>query len=579
MLHKRKTSIATLALLFALAVAPKSLATSRWASNSNPESHPTRGRTATASMKESGRSGNGKLVVRGGEGGDASVPTSVLWPNWNLQSPQNRRLSVDAIAPTASVPEGFATGFSVADSRLETFQGKSIESTPSDSGVMPPPIPVWLLTILPAAALLGVLLWWVQRDDGTPKSTMAEKQDLPESSQVEEPENWVCEPEPEPLRVRSANPPAEKIPPSPSPETHQAAIETSESEKTDITDIQDSDDTFIQDSDDTSIQDPETLTVSEIAEKERVSAELPPMSEVEKIDRPEIAIAKNSSITGANVTSTTTEPSPDIAQTDMQKPEPEPETQKLESFPVTAETDMEKPKPEPEPPKKLQPEDAIATSETVSEEIEPEDAIGASETVSEEIEPELAEISKQTTLTGGQAWVVGAGDDRGQLDVESKKFNVGQEDDGETLGIDVDRGLPELPEGYNRNCIVFMPRDPNWAYAYWDIGNEHREPLRKKGGKQLALRVYDVTWIDMDQQRPHSMKQYECDELAREWHIPIPMSDRDYIVEIGYITESGYWLVLSRSESVHIPPIYPCDHYGDRFYTIPWEEDLRGKTI
>ncbi|MGC9528514.1 MAG: DUF4912 domain-containing protein, partial [Limnospira sp.] len=207
-----------------------------------------------------------------------------------------------------------------------------------------------------------------------------------------------------------------------------------------------------------------------------------------------------------------------------------------------------------------------------------EEAI-ASPAVSEASEEELSEISKSTTLTGGQAWVVGAGDDRGQLDVESQKFNVGQEDDTESLGVDVDRGLAELPDGYNRNCIVLMPRDPNWAYAYWDIGNEHREPLRQKGGKQLALRVYDVTWIDMNQQRPHSMKQYECDELTQEWHIPIPMSDRDYIVEIGYITEKGYWLVLSRSESVHIPPIYPCDHYGDRFYTIPWDEDLRGKTL
>ncbi|MDT9297366.1 MAG: DUF4912 domain-containing protein, partial [Arthrospira platensis PCC 7345] len=68
-------------------------------------------------------------------------------------------------------------------------------------------------------------------------------------------------------------------------------------------------------------------------------------------------------------------------------------------------------------------------------------------------------------------------------------------------------------------------------------------------------------------------------ELTQEWYIPVPMSDRDYIVEIGYVTDSGHWLVLARSESVHIPPVYPCDHYGDRFYTISWEENLRGKNI
>ncbi|WP_199345993.1 DUF4912 domain-containing protein, partial [Limnospira platensis] len=218
-----------------------------------------------------------------------------------------------------------------------------------------------------------------------------------------------------------------------------------------------------------------------------------------------------------------------------------------------------------------------AETQEVSEVAEIE--LGDSSDEVSERDGEADENLKQATLTGGQAWVVGGGDDRSQLDVESKKFNVGQHDDSDIIGLDVDEGLPDLPGGYDQKCIVLLPRDPNWAYAYWDIGDEYREPLRQKGGKQLALRVYDVTWIDMDKQRPHSMKQYECDELTQEWYIPVPMSDRDYIVEIGYVTDSGHWLVLARSESVHIPPVYPCDHYGDRFYTISWEENLRGKNI
>ncbi|MGC9527506.1 MAG: hypothetical protein ACP5D7_18380, partial [Limnospira sp.] len=319
MLHKRKTSIATLALLFALAVAPKSLAASRWASNSNPESHPTRTRTATTSMKESGRSGEVKLVVRGGEGGEATAPTSVLWPNWNWQSPEHPRPSVDAIAATSSAPERSATGFSVANSRLETLQGKSIESGSSDSGVMPPPIPVWLLTILPAAALLGVLLWWMQRDDHPPKSTTADKQDLSESPKLEEPENLGSELEPEPHPVASAEPATEEIPPS--PDAERTATETSELPETDI---RDSEETYIQDPDDTYIQAPETLTVSETATEEGISAEIPPLSEAENRGRGEMAIAANPSLADAKVTSTTTEPSPDIAETDMETSELEP---------------------------------------------------------------------------------------------------------------------------------------------------------------------------------------------------------------------------------------------------------------
>ncbi|WP_267879846.1 MULTISPECIES: DUF4912 domain-containing protein [Planktothrix] len=144
---------------------------------------------------------------------------------------------------------------------------------------------------------------------------------------------------------------------------------------------------------------------------------------------------------------------------------------------------------------------------------------------------------------------------------------------------DVDQELPPLPNGYGQSQIFLLPRDPNWAYAYWDIPNEHKEHLRHQGGKHLLLRVYDVTAIDLDTQPPLSVQEYECDEMAREWHISIPMSDRDYIAELGYLTVDGRWLILVRSNHIHIPPVYPTDWENYQFINIPWDEDLRGKTF
>ncbi|MGF1498283.1 MAG: DUF4912 domain-containing protein [Elainellaceae cyanobacterium] len=166
-----------------------------------------------------------------------------------------------------------------------------------------------------------------------------------------------------------------------------------------------------------------------------------------------------------------------------------------------------------------------------------------------------------------------------QEEVEAAKFDVGQTDlTGGDLA-DVDSGLADLPAGYGESRIVLMPRDPQWAYVYWDVPNEHREELRRQGGSRLALRFYDVTDINMDYQRPHNLQQYECDELAREWYLPIPVSDRDYAVEIGYLTADGRWLVLARSAPVHIPPIYPSDWVEDQFITVSWEEALEGRTL
>jgi uncharacterized protein len=166
-----------------------------------------------------------------------------------------------------------------------------------------------------------------------------------------------------------------------------------------------------------------------------------------------------------------------------------------------------------------------------------------------------------------------------QAEVEAAKFDVGQTDrTGGSLAA-VDEGLADLPEGYGESRIVLLPRDPQWAYTYWDIPNGHKESLRHQGGVRLALRFYDVTDIDVNHQRPHSLQQYECDELAREWYLPVPVSDRDYAVEIGYIAGDGRWLILARSTPVRVPPVYPSDWIEDQFLTIPWEEELRGKTF
>lgn len=166
-----------------------------------------------------------------------------------------------------------------------------------------------------------------------------------------------------------------------------------------------------------------------------------------------------------------------------------------------------------------------------------------------------------------------------QEKVEAAKFEVGQEDrTGGSLAV-VDEGLGDLPDGYGESRIVLMPRDPQWAYAYWDVPNEHKEALRSQGGQKLALRLYDATDISLEYHVPHSIQEYSCDELAREWYLPVPVSDRDYVAEIGYRCVDGRWLVLARSAPVHIPPMYPSDWIEDQFITVDWELDLRGQKL
>ncbi len=163
--------------------------------------------------------------------------------------------------------------------------------------------------------------------------------------------------------------------------------------------------------------------------------------------------------------------------------------------------------------------------------------------------------------------------------VEAAKFELGQEDRTGGSLSSVDEGLADLPNGYGESRVVLMPRDPEWAYTYWDISNDRKQELRRQGGQQLALRIYDVTDVSLEIQSPHSIQEYPCDELAREWYVPIPVSDRDYAIDIGYRCADGRWLVLARSAEVRVPPIYPSDWIEDQFITLEWEEDLAGQTF
>ena len=166
-----------------------------------------------------------------------------------------------------------------------------------------------------------------------------------------------------------------------------------------------------------------------------------------------------------------------------------------------------------------------------------------------------------------------------QATVEATKFDIGQAAPISSSLATVDAELGDLPTGYDDSRIVIMPRDPQWAYTYWDVTNEHKQALRQQGGQVLALRLYDVTDTKLGTQAPHSVQEYPCDELAREWYLPIPVSDRDYLLEIGYRCADGRWLVLASSAPVRVPPVYPSDWIEDHFVTIDFAENLRGKTF
>ena len=119
--------------------------------------------------------------------------------------------------------------------------------------------------------------------------------------------------------------------------------------------------------------------------------------------------------------------------------------------------------------------------------------------------------------------------------------------------------------------ITFLPRDPQWAYVFWEISATDQQRAAAAGGSQLALRVADVTGLPLGAVHANSLQELVVNQGAREWHLPMPLSDRDYRVELGYRTQSGGWFSLATSSVARMPAQEPAAVVADAF--VPFSLD------
>ena len=110
---------------------------------------------------------------------------------------------------------------------------------------------------------------------------------------------------------------------------------------------------------------------------------------------------------------------------------------------------------------------------------------------------------------------------------------------------------PPNSQGTSQSQVFLVPRDAQNAYVHWDVAQADKDALKHQGGQQLVLRVYEVT--DTDSASTYSVQQFLCHEWDRDQQVPIPVSNLDYVAELGYITLDGRFLRLARSPHTRVP--------------------------
>lgn len=137
-----------------------------------------------------------------------------------------------------------------------------------------------------------------------------------------------------------------------------------------------------------------------------------------------------------------------------------------------------------------------------------------------------------------------------QMRGEEKKYEISTD---EELGVSLLAETIPIPSHYNETQIRAMVRDPEWAYAYWEIKATELRKLKKNPKyRGLFLRVHDVNDVRYDGTNSNSYFDIPLKMRDDHWYIHLPQPGRSYVLELIYIN-SRKPHILARSDVIHTP--------------------------
>jgi uncharacterized protein len=161
--------------------------------------------------------------------------------------------------------------------------------------------------------------------------------------------------------------------------------------------------------------------------------------------------------------------------------------------------------------------------------------------------------------------IAAARDTSAEEQVERSKFDMG------VPTKDLSSKVPkDLPGGYGKDRIVAMVRDPYWLHAYWEMTRQAVQRAEAALGQEWhgakpILRVLDVTSHDTTNSAEMPVKDVEIHGGCNNWYLEVQNPPRSYRVDIGYLSRSGQFYVLARSNVVMTPRAGVSDHIDENW--------------
>ena len=140
-----------------------------------------------------------------------------------------------------------------------------------------------------------------------------------------------------------------------------------------------------------------------------------------------------------------------------------------------------------------------------------------------------------------------------EQEAENSKYDVGIPT--RDLAAKVPR---ELPAGYGKDRIVVMVRDPYWLHCYWELTRHAVQRAEAALGQEWhtakpILRLLDVSHTDTSNASETALRDIEIHGGCNNWYIDVSSPPRSFRVDIGYLSRSGRFYVVARSNIVTTP--------------------------
>ncbi|MBN1521517.1 MAG: DUF4912 domain-containing protein [Candidatus Aureabacteria bacterium] len=129
-----------------------------------------------------------------------------------------------------------------------------------------------------------------------------------------------------------------------------------------------------------------------------------------------------------------------------------------------------------------------------------------------------------------------------------------------------------FPGHYGKDNIVLLVRDPYWVYSYWNLTEEIFRNLRRDYGDEainnsrLTLRVKEVTGTHPDS--PNESYDIFPPIGTTNWYINVNRSNASYCVEIGLLLSNNQFILIARSNIVHVPHFGPSDVIDEKWTSL-----------